>query len=155
MTKADEAHVDAFYPRDEEWIKRIGGKTLSTYEKLGLDAQKELGTADPLAIGNMVRSWLIIYMTSAPVVPLVVKGIHAVSMIRKLVGETMPANAQLGSIRGDFSTDSPAAANMERRSVFNIVHATETEEEAAKELRHWFTPEEICDYRRTDDEVFD
>jgi nucleoside-diphosphate kinase len=154
MVHANKDKIDGFYPKEEAWINRLGEKTLKTYNKFGWDPLAELGTDKPEEIGPMVRGWLVDFMASAPVTPMVVQGVHAVTMVRKIVGETMPADAELGSIRGDYSTDSAAIANREKRAVYNIVHATETEEEAAKEMSIWFDKEEISEYRRTDDEVF-
>ena len=54
----------------------------------------------------------------------------------------------MGTIRGDFSADSPAIANKEKRSVMNLVHASETPEEAAHEIEHWFGSSPIYSYRR-------
>src|SRR3989338_1114562 len=135
--------VDTHYPKDEAWITRLGQKTLSTYEKFGYDAVKELGTNKAEEIGPMVREWLINFMTSGPVVIMVVQGVHAVNMMRKLSGPTMPADAELGTIRGDFAVDSAAAANRDKRAVFNLVHASETAEEAAHETGHWFGAEGV------------
>lgn len=154
LVHASKEKVDGFYPKDPKWVNRLGEKTLATYEKYGWDPVKELGTDKAEEIGPMVRGWLIDFMASAPVVPMVIEGVHAVPMIRKLIGETMPSNAELGSIRGDFSTDSAAAANREKRAVYNIIHATETEEEADQEMHYWFDDSELHSYRRTDDEVF-
>jgi len=135
--------IDNHYPKDEAWIRRVGGKTLSTYEKYGLDPIKELGTADDLEIGKMVRKWLVDYMISAPLVRMVVEGVHAVDMVRKICGATLPFLADMGTIRGDYSADSPAVANAERRAVMNLVHASETAEEAAHEIKHWFGDREV------------
>jgi len=154
MIRPSRKTIDDHYPKDKGWITRLGEKTLSTYEKFGYDAVKELGTAKAEKIGPMVRKWLIDFMSSAPVVIMAVKGVHAVAMVRKLAGPTMPVDAPLGTLRGDFSVDSPAAANREKRSVFNIVHASETEAEAKHEIKHWFGKSIIHDYSRTDDEVF-
>lgn len=141
--------IDNHYPKDEAWIKRLGGKTLKTYEKYGFDPVEELGTADDLEIGKMVRGWLIEYMTSAPLVKMVVQGIHAVDMVRKIVGPTIPSSADMGTIRGDFSIDSPVLANKEKRAVMNLTHASETPEEAEHEIKHWFGDiSAICDYKR-------
>lgn len=148
MFWATKDQMDDHYPKDEKWIKRLGTKTLTTYKKYGFDAKKELGTEKEEEIGKMVRSWLINYMTSAPLVKMVIKGVHAVDMVRKMAGNTMPALAEMGTIRGDFSVDSAAAANREKRSVHNIIHASETPEEAEHEISHWFAPEEIHDYER-------
>jgi len=145
--------MDNHYPKDEKWITRLGEKTLSTYEKYGYDPIKEMGTNDPAKIGPDVRKWLIDFMTSAPLVKMVVQGVHAVDMIRKLAGPTMPAQAEMGTIRGDFSVDSAAAANKDKRAVRNIVHASETPEEAEHEISHWFAPEEIHEYKRSIDGI--
>lgn len=154
MQRPSHKQVDDHYPKSKTWIHRLGEKTLATYEKYGFDAQKELGTSDAGKIGPMVRKWLIEFMTSAPVAVLAIKGVHAVAMVRKLAGNTMPSDAPLGTIRGDFSVDSAAVANREKRSVYNLVHASETEEEAKHEIKHWFGKSVIHDYTRTDDEVF-
>jgi nucleoside-diphosphate kinase len=127
----------------------LGQKTLSTYEKYGVDANKELGTDNDLEIGKMVRAWLVDYMTSAPLVRMVVEGIHAVDMVRKICGVTIPNFADMGTIRGDYSSDSPAVANSEKRAVMNLVHASETPQEAKHEIKHWFGDREaIFEYER-------
>lgn len=154
MYKPPYEQVDEHYPKDKAWITRLGQKTLATYERFGYEAIKELGTNKPEKIGPMVRQWLIEFMTSGPVVVMVIKGVHAVEMVRKLAGPTMPTDAGLGTIRGDFSIDSAAAANREKRAVFNLVHASETESEAKHETKHWFGKEKINDYERTDDAVY-
>ena len=141
--------IDNHYPKEEAWIKRLGQKTLSTYEKYGLDPVKEMGPADDLEIGKNVRQWLVDYMTSAPLVRIVVEGVHAVDMVRKICGATMPYLADMGTIRGDYSADSPAVANMEKRSVMNLIHASETPEEAKHEIEHWFGDRKVIfDYER-------
>ncbi len=140
--------VDTHYPKSEEWITRLGNKTLSTYEKYGYDAMADFGTTDPAKIGPEIRKWLIDYMMSAPLVKMVVQGIHAVDVVRKIGGDTMPYKAEMGTIRGDFSIDSPALANKEKRAVMNIMHASETPEEAAHEIKHWFGAIKTFDYKR-------
>ena len=147
--------IDNHYPKDAKWVNRVGEKTLNTYQKFGFDAGKELGTKDTAVIGKMVRGWLVDYMTSAPLVRMVVKGVHAITMIRKMSGPTMPADAEMGTIRGDFSVDSAAAANRDKRAVHNIIHASETPGEAQHEIEHWFGARKdvIMDYKRTDESV--
>lgn len=151
MLKPTHDLVDNHYPKDAAWITRLGQKTLATYEKYGYDAMKEFGTNEASEIGPVVRKWLIDFMTSGPIVALIVKGVHSVEMVRKLCGNTMPANAELGTIRGDFSIDSAAAANRDKRAVYNIVHASETQDEAKHEIEHWFGADRVCDYRRVEE----
>jgi len=152
MVQPTEDQIDNHYPKDEGWINRVGEKTMKTYKKYGYDAMAELGTTDTLEIGKMVRSWILKFMTSGPVLKMVVEGPHAIDMVRKLAGDTIPAFSDVGTIRGDFSVDSPAAANKDKRQIYNIVHASENLEEATHEIDHWFSPEDICSYERVSDE---
>lgn len=140
--------IDGHYPKDRAWITRLGEKTLTTYQKYGYDAKKDFGTDDPAKLGPEIRKWIVDYMTSAPLVRMVVQGVHAVDMVRKIAGVTIPYLADMGTIRGDFSADSPALANREKRAVANILHASETPQEAAHEIKHWFGKSPIYQYRR-------
>lgn len=140
--------IDNHYPKDSAWITRLGEKTLSTYEKYGYDAMADFGTTKAEEIGPEIRKWLIDYMTSAPLVKMVVEGTHAVDMVRKISGPTMPYQADMGTIRGDYSNDSPALANAEKRAVMNLMHASETPEEAEHEIEYWFGGATIHDYKR-------
>jgi nucleoside-diphosphate kinase len=153
MVQASKEQVDGHYPKDKAWIKRLGEKSLNTYKDHGMNPKEELGTDDPAKIGEMVRSWLIDFLTSGPIVKMVVKGIRAVDMIRKIAGPTMPTLAEMGTIRGDFSVDDAAAANRDKRAVHNIIHASETPEEAEHEIRFWFAPEEVHDYKRAEEDI--
>ena len=153
MVQATKEQIDGHYPKDEKWIKRLGEKTLKNYRDFGFDVKKELGTDDLMEIGKQVRSWLIDYLTSGPIVKMIIKGIHAIDMVRKLAGPSMPAEAEMGTIRGDFSVDDATAANRDKRAIHNIVHASETSEEAKHEIEFWFSPEEICDYKRAEEDI--
>ncbi len=136
------------YPKDEAWITRLGEKTKSTYEKYGYDMMTDFGTIDTAKIGPEIRKWLVNYMLSAPLVKMIVQGVHAVDVVRKIAGDTLPYKADMGTIRGDFSIDSPAMANKEKRAVMNIIHCSETPEEAEHEIKHWFGANPTYNYKR-------
>ena len=140
--------MDSHYPKDPAWIRRLGQKTIATYEKYQLDISQDFESTDPEKLGPEIRKWLVDYMLSAPLVKMVVEGTHAVDMVRKICGPTMPYLADMGTIRGDFSVDSPALANAEKRAVANILHASETPEEAQHEIEHWFEKDAIHSYKR-------
>ena len=140
--------MDNHYPKTDAWINRLGERTNGTYEKYGHDLKRDFGTTDLHKVGKIVRGWLIDYMVSAPLVKMVVHGVHAVDMVRKIVGPTMPYMADMGTIRGDFSADSAISANMEKRAIMNLVHASETQEEAKHEIKHWFGKKVIYKYKR-------
>jgi len=138
LIKPSREIIEKQYPKDEEWLRTVGGKSLETYKKYGIDPVKEVGTAEPLRIGEMVREWLMEYIISGTVVAMVVEGNHAVEVVRKLVGSTIPIFAAPGTIRGDYGMDSPDLANAERRAVYNLVHASGSVKEAEYEISVWF-----------------
>jgi nucleoside-diphosphate kinase len=149
MFHATRKEMDAHYPKNEAWLRRIGEKTMATYSKYGHDVKEDFGTSDLLRIGLKVRGWLLDFMSSAPMVKIVVQGVHAVDMVRKIVGPTMPYLAEMGTIRGDYSADSAISANVEKRAVYNLIHASETPEEAKHEIAHWFgKSQNVFKYKR-------
>jgi nucleoside-diphosphate kinase len=78
------------------------------------------------------------YIKSAPVVVMAIAGPHAISAVRLIVGPTASYEADAGSIRGDFS--------MSMQS--NIVHASDSEENAGTEIARFFQKDELFDYVR-------
>jgi nucleoside-diphosphate kinase len=137
------------YQSDKEaTLLRWGEKTLATYKKYGKDAKKDFGTEDPLELGKLVNKWLFDYVQSGPVLAMILEGRHAVENVVNLAGPTMPVSAPAGTIRGDFSTDSAAYANIERRGVMNLIHISASLEEANFEKMLWFSPSEIHSYKR-------
>ncbi|MDO8585352.1 MAG: nucleoside-diphosphate kinase [bacterium] len=141
------------YSDAPENLKAMGGKTLATYEKYGLDPVKEIGTNDPEKIGKMVHGWIVEFMTTGPIVKMVVEGLHAVEMVRKIVGSTLPSMADMGTIRGDYSVDSAVLANAQRRGIRNLVHASGNTAEAETEIKLWFTDKEIHSYKRSEEDI--
>ena|SRR3989344_5515261 len=153
MVMVSEEQARKHYPGTEQWLRGMGQKTLETYAKYNKDPMKELGTADTLEIGKMIYDWNIELFMSGPVVAILISGIHAIDMVRKIVGKTIPAFAEMGTIRGDYSVDSPALANESKRAIRNIVHASGDSLEAVHEVSHWFTQKEIHDYARSEEDV--
>jgi nucleoside-diphosphate kinase len=154
MVYASKEQIVAHYPMsDQAWIDRLGDKGLGTFVDLGLDAVEHLGTNDRSIVGRHVADSLIGYMTSGPVVCMVIEGLQALDMVRKLAGHTLPFKAAVGTIRGDFSVDTPAIANAEGRAIHNLFHASENPGEAANEIKLWFSPEEIHSYKRAAEDI--
>jgi nucleoside-diphosphate kinase len=71
-------------------------------------------------------------------IALILSGNHAVEAVRKMVGNTVPLFAEPGTIRSDFSIDSPDLSMKGKRAVQNLVHASSTIEEANREISLWF-----------------
>lgn len=85
-------------------------------------------------------------MQRGPVMALVLEGVEAVEVVRKLVGTTEPKMAAPGTIRGDFAHTSFAHADTLSKGVPNLIHASGDAKEAKEEIKHWFIPEEMFDY---------
>ena len=85
--------------------------------------------------GKSFYNRLIYYITSAPIVAMVVQGYNAVDSVRHIVGKTSPMDADVGTIRADF------AQIME----YNVIHASDSLESADREIGIYFNPEEIYD----------
>lgn len=146
-------HIDRHYPESGEWLNNVGSRTLAFFREHNIDAREHLGTEEAVEIGKKIKGWLGDYLTQGPVVAMVIEGMHAISVVRKLVGSTYPVEAMPGTIRGDFSIDTPAFANTEKRVVKNVVHASGDFQEAGHEIEHWFSPEEIHSYKRSDEDI--
>ncbi|MBU1428533.1 nucleoside-diphosphate kinase [bacterium] len=130
--------VGQHYPDDKNWIRSVGKKTVDAYKKYNLNIAEDLGTDDALEVGNLVRKWLIQQITSGPIIAIILSGNHAIEVVRKIIGNTIPLFAELGTIRGDFSMDSPDLSIKEKRALQNLVHASSTIEEAKREISLWF-----------------
>lgn len=76
------------------------------------------------------------YITSAPVVAMVWQGDDCVTLVRKIVGATKPTEAQPGTIRGDFCS----------HTNHNVIHASDSDESAEREINLFFKPEELIDW---------
>ena len=85
-------------------------------------------------------------MTAAPVIAMVVEGNQAAAVVTKLVGTTEPSSSDVGTIRGDYTVDSYGHSSYENRAVRNLVHQSESPEEAEREIAIWFTEDEIMNY---------
>ena len=147
MVRPKKAVLEAHYSSDKpETLRRLGGKTLKTYQEFGKDAKKDFGTDDELELGKLVIGWLLDYMSRGPLFAVLLEGRHAVDNVISLAGPTMPVHAPPGTIRGDYSTDSAAYANEEKRGVVNLIHISGSKEEAKFEEELWFHKDEIQKY---------
>lgn len=137
--------------KDPKRLALWGEKTMKSYAKFGKNVKDDLGTDDPMELGEMISGWLMDYVTSGPIVLMVWEGENAVQRGMDLAGPTMPTDATPGTIRGDFSKDSAVIANAQKRGVKNLVHVSTSIEEANFEKSLWFKPNEIHEYKRTDE----
>ena len=88
-------------------------------------------------------------MNAGPVIAIVLEGIEAVSLVRKMVGTTEPKSALPGTVRGDYAHMSFAHADANNIGVPTVLHASGDTEEAKAEISHWFSESELFSYEAT------
>ncbi len=125
--------------------RRIVGEVINRLERKGLRlvGLKMMQITPELASnhyaeheGKSFFNDLCSYITSAPVVAMVWEGDNCVTLVRKIVGATNPADSMPGTIRGDFCA----------HTNFNVIHASDSDESAAREIGLFFKDEEIFDW---------
>ena len=126
------------------------GEIISRFEKKGIKivAMKMLKVNRELAEkhyavhkGKPFFEPTVKYITSSPVIAMVLEGYNVIEMVRSMVGKTNPQEAAAGTIRGDYG----------QHIGRNIIHASDGKETAEYEINLWFKQEEICDYKRIDE----
>ena len=135
MQKVDKKFAEKHYAASDEQIIGMGKKTL---EATGKEAKKLFGTDNPRKLGEILRQWSIDFISSAPVIAMVLEREDAIAYARKTGGFTDPSKADKGTIRHEFGRDSILKANRERRATENLVHLSGNKEEAGKEIKLWF-----------------
>ena len=138
-----EDFVEAHYTLDPNWKMNNGTKVIQAAKDKGLKPRTE----DPIEQADFVLGTLKKYLTSGPVIAMVWEGLHAVKIVRKIVGGTEPLTSDVGTIRGDFVLDSYQKGDEDNRSVRNLIHASGSTEEADMEIKHWFEDFELVNYR--------
>jgi len=101
--------------------------------------------------GEHVREKLLVFITSGPVVAMVIEGVDAIENVRKIVGSTEPKSALPGTIRGDFSHVSYGYADNKNIAVKNLIHASGNKEDSDHEVPLWFNDNELHTFTLTHD----
>lgn len=149
MVHAEQEDVDKHYALTEEWMMAVFTKAKAKYEANG----ETFPYVDHKAYGGEIKAGLVDFLRSSPIVALVLEGEMAVSLVRKLVGATEPASSPAGTIRGDFSHDTYALSNEQKRPLRNLIHASGNVQEANNEIPIWFTDVELHKYEHVNDRV--
>lgn len=126
------------------------GKAVSRIEEKGLKivamkmtqiTQEKASRLYAVHQGKPFYESLVKFMTSGPIVAMVIEGDEAVKVVRKLIGATNAKEAEPGTIRGDFALSNEK----------NAVHASDSVENAKYEMGIFFSTEEIVSYKRADE----
>ena len=138
MVLPTEAIADKHYVLTPAFIEKLGENTRKAAASRGAEVKE---TNEEIA--TRVKNWNMKYLTEGPVVAMIWEGFHAIEVGRKIVGPAESKGAPIGTIRGDFSTESYGMADKLGRPLRNLVHASGNKEEADNEVALWFKPEEI------------
>lgn len=148
LTILEEEKLWKHYNKNDEWFEKKGGNIVKEREARNLPIEKSA-----IEYGKDILRLLIKFMTSGPVLAMVVEGNQAASIVVKLVGGTEPLTSDIGTIRGDLTIDSYALAGIDGRAVRNLVHCSESPEEAEREIALWFDEKEILNYRLVQEQI--
>lgn len=136
------------YNKDEAWFAQKGERTITGRKAADLPVDKSA-----IEYGKDIVRALVKFMTSGPVVAMVLSGNQAVEIVKKLVGGTEPLTSDVGTIRGDYTLDSYDLSSQDERAVRNLIHCSDKPEEAEREMKIWFKPEELVKYRQLNEEI--
>jgi nucleoside-diphosphate kinase len=136
MRTLDEPFTREHYFLEETWAKNVYEKTKNKHEEHN---KNPFPFNDHLAYGKMIQDWNVNFLIEGPVIAMIAQGPHAIQIARKIIGVTEPLSAAPGTIRGDYAmTESYAIANSKERTVRNLVHASDSQESAKREIHLWF-----------------
>ena len=145
---ADEKKFWEHYNKDDAWFLQKGTKILEDKKANNLPADKE-----PMEYGKDIIRQLVKFMTSGPVLMMVWEGNQAAAVIKKITGGTEPSTSDVGTIRGDLTVDSYNIAAVDDRAVRNLIHCSESADEAKREIAIWFTDAEMTEYRLVGEQI--
>ena len=141
MVWADAKLAEEHYDMPKEDKQALGERTIAAYEEKGKKIDKT-----PVEVAEDVQRRLIKYITTGPVVAMVIEGAHSIAHIRKIRGHTNPLAADVGTITADLTIDSYFISDPDERAIRNLVHASGSPEEAKREIDLWFKKDELHDY---------
>jgi nucleoside-diphosphate kinase len=145
MVWADDHLAENHYPLEEEWAKKLFERTKKTKEEKGESFEYK----DHMEFGSKIMNMNKAFLKEGPVVAIVAQGPAAIEITRKMLGHTEPRQALPGTIRGDFaSVESYKLADDKQRSLRNLVHGSDSTENAEREIALWFSKEELHDYSK-------
>ncbi|MFA6185174.1 MAG: nucleoside-diphosphate kinase [Candidatus Shapirobacteria bacterium] len=137
------------YSTDPNWALKTGTKSFESYKSKGLSTPGN----DPIKFAETIREKIVDFISSGPVVAMIWQGMGAVAIVRKITGSTEPLASAPGTIRGDYTIDSYSSSDIDNRSVRNIIHSSESVDEASKEIPIWFDKKEILSFRLISEEI--
>ena len=148
MFVPDEETLLKHYHKDDAWFLKKGNRTIDDLKAQGRPVEKEA-----IEYGKDIIRTIVHYMTAAPVVAMVWEGNQSVAVVTKLVGTTEPTTSDVGTVRGDYTVDSYGHSSYENRAVRNLIHCSESPEEAEREIALWFDEKDVMQYTTAQERI--
>ena len=145
MVHIDKEFAKKHYP--ESIVPRIGENTMRDYTDMGMTTKDSKE-----AVGKKAWETLLNFITEGPIIAMVLEGVHAIEVVRKITGVTSPNKAQPGTIRGDFTSISRGYATYRNFGGRNLIHASGNKDEAKQEIKLWFKDNELHTFKSVHDE---
>lgn len=142
------AQCQVHYNKNEAWFLHKGERIIADLKSQGLPVEK-----GALEYGKGIIDTIIKFMTAGPVLALVIEGNQSVAIVTKITGTTEPVTSDVGTIRGDLTVDSYSHSTVQNRAVRNLLHCSESPEEAEREINVWFTPQELINYKTAHERI--
>ncbi len=117
-------------------LKIVAEKEMEVDEVFASDHYADLG----IRKGEAIKNRMVRYLSTGPVLAMIIEGENAIAEVRRIVGVTIPSQAEVGTIRYDLGDkeETYEKADSTDRAVKNLIHASDAPETAAAEIKLWF-----------------
>ena len=148
MLRVTEKKLWEHYNKDDAWFKKQGQQRVDIMKEAGKKIEKSV-----IEYGKDIIHGNVSFMTASPLVAMVWQGNRAAGIVKKMVGVTEPLSSDVGTIRADLTPDTYALADTDGRAIRNLIHCSDSPEEAEREIKLWFIKGELYEYRHIAEEI--
>lgn len=151
MLNATKEQVGDHYTGEESYLIETGEKA----KKGAIARGEDVSNWNSLERGKIIRNNNIVYLTCGPIIAMVLEGHGVIAGVRKVLGSTSPAEGDVGTIRDDYSFDTYALADYVSRATRTMLHASDSVENAEREIKIWFKDDDLCsNYETVAEKIF-
>jgi nucleoside-diphosphate kinase len=151
MVNATKEQMQEHYTDEENYLIETGEKA----KKGAIARGEDITNWNSLERGKIIRKNNVVYLTCGPIISMVLEGHGVIAGVRKVLGSTSPADGDVGTIRDDYSFDTYALADYISRATRTMLHASDSVENAEREIKIWFKESELCsNYETVAEKIF-
>jgi len=151
MVNATKEQIQDHYTDEESYLIETGEKA----KKGAIARGEDVSNWNSLERGKIIRKNNVVYLTCGPIIAMVLEGHGVVAGVRKILGSASPADGDVGTIRDDYSFDTYVLADYISRATRTMLHASDSPENAEREIKIWFKEDELCNnYETVAEKIF-